>query len=234
MTITRDVAYGSDPLQKLDLYTPQAKGANRPVLLFVHGGGFTRGESTGLSIPTISPPGRQAWHGRRQHRLPPGAEGPVAGGGAGCRLGRRLGPREHREVWRRSRSHHPAGSFGRRERCRGLRRSPRPAGSGGGIGERRDHAFAVLRGRSRACPEACLLRIGPGASVRRDRDRRAGRSNIPLFFADSEFIPRPSRLSSRLLAGRSAKSPCAARLTSICSTATTSLKGCRSAPATSR
>jgi triacylglycerol lipase len=49
--ITRDVPYGSDPLQKLDLYVPDAKGANQPVLLFVHGGGFIRGDKHGAFYP---------------------------------------------------------------------------------------------------------------------------------------------------------------------------------------
>ena len=45
VTVTRDQTYGSDPLQKLDVFTPAAKGSKlRPVLLFVHGGGFVRGD----------------------------------------------------------------------------------------------------------------------------------------------------------------------------------------------
>lgn len=45
VTVTRDVAYGADPLQTLDVFSPQAKPAKlRPVLLFVHGGGFVRGD----------------------------------------------------------------------------------------------------------------------------------------------------------------------------------------------
>jgi triacylglycerol lipase len=51
MTIVRDVAYGSDPLQKLDLFVPDTSGGNRPVLLFVHGGGFTRGDKHGPFYP---------------------------------------------------------------------------------------------------------------------------------------------------------------------------------------
>lgn len=40
----RDIAYGPDPLQKLDVYAP-AKGAARgPVILFAHGGGWKRGD----------------------------------------------------------------------------------------------------------------------------------------------------------------------------------------------
>jgi triacylglycerol lipase len=45
ITATRDVAYGADPLQKLDVFALTAKPAKpRPVLLFVHGGGFVRGD----------------------------------------------------------------------------------------------------------------------------------------------------------------------------------------------
>ena len=45
VSVTRDLAYGSDPLQKLDVFSPTAKPAKlRPVLLFVHGGGFVRGD----------------------------------------------------------------------------------------------------------------------------------------------------------------------------------------------
>ena len=52
VTITRDVAYGDDPLQVLDLYVPRAAADKpRPVLLFVHGGGFTRGDKHGDFYP---------------------------------------------------------------------------------------------------------------------------------------------------------------------------------------
>ena len=52
VTIQRDIAYGSDPLQKLDVFTADAnKGKKLPVLLFVHGGGFTRGDKHGDFYP---------------------------------------------------------------------------------------------------------------------------------------------------------------------------------------
>jgi acetyl esterase/lipase len=41
--IERDIAYGSDPAQRLDLYRP-AQAANAPILLMVHGGGWMRGD----------------------------------------------------------------------------------------------------------------------------------------------------------------------------------------------
>jgi triacylglycerol lipase len=44
--VSRDLAYGSDPLQKLDVFT-SGQGAGKPILVFVHGGGFTRGDKHG-------------------------------------------------------------------------------------------------------------------------------------------------------------------------------------------
>jgi triacylglycerol lipase len=41
--VTRDLAFGADPAQKLDFFT-DGKGAGKPILLYVHGGGFTRGD----------------------------------------------------------------------------------------------------------------------------------------------------------------------------------------------
>ena len=40
----RDVAYGADPRQCLDLYLPSKKQDRVPVIIFVHGGGFRRGD----------------------------------------------------------------------------------------------------------------------------------------------------------------------------------------------
>jgi len=50
-----DVAYGSGPLQKLDIYLPAKGGRDLPLLLYLHGGGFTHGykEWMGLSAPPI-------------------------------------------------------------------------------------------------------------------------------------------------------------------------------------
>lgn len=44
MRISRDQAYGPDPRQRLDIYTPEAAAGPRAVLVFVHGGGFLRGD----------------------------------------------------------------------------------------------------------------------------------------------------------------------------------------------
>src|SRR5512142_2733858 len=43
--VVRDIAYGPDPLNKLDVFTPQAPQAGgRMVVIFAHGGGFERGD----------------------------------------------------------------------------------------------------------------------------------------------------------------------------------------------
>ncbi|WP_207476477.1 alpha/beta hydrolase [Arenibaculum pallidiluteum] len=42
--VHRDIAYGPHPRQSFDLFLPDGGAAGRPVLVFVHGGGFTEGE----------------------------------------------------------------------------------------------------------------------------------------------------------------------------------------------
>ena len=49
--VERDIAYGGDPRQKLDLYTPSTRGKDLPVLLFVHGGAFVGGSKHGPFYP---------------------------------------------------------------------------------------------------------------------------------------------------------------------------------------
>ena len=45
VTIVRDIAYGTDPLQKLDVFTAApTPGAPKPVVVYLHSGGFERGE----------------------------------------------------------------------------------------------------------------------------------------------------------------------------------------------
>jgi acetyl esterase/lipase len=44
VTVVRDIAFGTDPLQKLDVFTAApTPGAPKPVVMFIHGGGFERG-----------------------------------------------------------------------------------------------------------------------------------------------------------------------------------------------
>lgn len=51
VTVTRDLPYGPDRLQRLDIFAPDGAHAKLPVLLFVHGGGFTRGDKHGDFYP---------------------------------------------------------------------------------------------------------------------------------------------------------------------------------------
>ena len=83
VTVTSDVAYGSDPLQKLDLYTfnAAARGERRPVLIYVHGGGFTGGSKVGDYYPQSA----TAWAARNgmvgvniDYRLAPANPWPAA------------------------------------------------------------------------------------------------------------------------------------------------------------
>lgn len=41
--VTRDVKYGRDPRNVVDIFVPEGLAAGRPVLMFVHGGGMIRG-----------------------------------------------------------------------------------------------------------------------------------------------------------------------------------------------
>jgi len=50
-TVTRDVAYGPDARNKADVYMPVTRGSNRPVLVFVPGGGFTGGSKHSAGSP---------------------------------------------------------------------------------------------------------------------------------------------------------------------------------------
>jgi triacylglycerol lipase len=51
----RDIAYGSGPKETLDLFTPEAKGKARPILVFVHGGGFVGGDKSKAGDGSASP-----------------------------------------------------------------------------------------------------------------------------------------------------------------------------------
>lgn len=44
--VASDQAYGAHPRQQMDVYFPQTPGDKRPVLLFLHGGGFIRGDKS--------------------------------------------------------------------------------------------------------------------------------------------------------------------------------------------
>lgn len=52
----RDIAYGPGPKETLDLFTPEAKAAKaRPIVIFVHGGGFVGGDKNKAGDGSASP-----------------------------------------------------------------------------------------------------------------------------------------------------------------------------------
>lgn len=79
VTLTSDLPYGPHARHRLDVYQPAAPGANRPVLLFLHGGGFIRGDKADRA--------NLGWWGARQglvtvlanYRLAPEAQWPSGG-----------------------------------------------------------------------------------------------------------------------------------------------------------
>jgi acetyl esterase len=44
LNVTKDVHYGPDAKQVMDVYTPQGGGVSRPAVVFIHGGGLTGGD----------------------------------------------------------------------------------------------------------------------------------------------------------------------------------------------
>jgi len=86
-----DQAYGSDPRQRLDLYLPAEAEDAAPVLLWVHGGGFVRGEKSSTDHPFNAHVGR--WAARNgmvgavmNYRLAPEATWPAGGEDVGLAL----------------------------------------------------------------------------------------------------------------------------------------------------
>jgi len=61
--VTRDLRYGPADRNRLDVFEPAREaGAKRPVLVFVHGGGFTMGDKTAANTPFYDNIGAWAVH----------------------------------------------------------------------------------------------------------------------------------------------------------------------------
>jgi triacylglycerol lipase len=81
---TDDLAYGRDPLQKLDVYEPTTHpAAPMPVLIYIHGGGFTGGDKNRPGTPVFFA-NLGYWFGRHgvvtvlaDYRLAPKAKWPT-------------------------------------------------------------------------------------------------------------------------------------------------------------
>lgn len=51
LTVVRDARYGPDERNRLDVFSPVEAGASRPVVLFVHGGAYVRGDKRTPGTP---------------------------------------------------------------------------------------------------------------------------------------------------------------------------------------
>jgi len=150
VTVVRDVAYGADPLQKLDVFTAApTPGAPKPVVVYLHSGGlFERGDKRQPGSPFFD--NIMLWLTRQdmvggQRQLSPGSQACVAGCARRLGGGGALDTGEHRAVRRRSRSPRALGPFRwRGSDCRLSRASAIPWTEG----PRRqsgDHALGFLR-----------------------------------------------------------------------------------------
>lgn len=92
VTVHRDVAYGPDPRHRLDVFVPAAGATRAPVVVFVHGGGFVRGDKGAPDAPFYNNVG--LWAARSgcigvtmTYRLAPAATWPAGSQDVGSAVG---------------------------------------------------------------------------------------------------------------------------------------------------
>lgn len=77
VTVVRDVAYGDDPAQRLDVYRRRDDPAGCPVLVQVHGGAWTTGQKEYGGVPLLERLAARGWLGIAiDHRSSPRATFP--------------------------------------------------------------------------------------------------------------------------------------------------------------
>jgi triacylglycerol lipase len=80
--VTRDIKYGSDERNRLDLFGASKDGGKRPVVVYIHGGGFVQGDKGNAGQPFYNNVGawaaRQGWLGvTATYRLAPAHQYPA-------------------------------------------------------------------------------------------------------------------------------------------------------------
>ncbi len=190
VTIERDLAYGPDPLHRLDVFRPEAGGSTLPVLLFVHGGAFIAGDKHGAFYPdnfTLW----AAKHGmvgvNINYRLAPGHPFPAGAEDLAAAL-----------AWVRDNISRFGGDPGR------IVLVGHSAG-GNHIADYLGHPdlqapdIEAVRGAVLISPfyakrppkgePHAYYRAGPRTGTRRDATGRLAESRVPLFFAYAEYDP---------------------------------------------
>jgi acetyl esterase/lipase len=78
VTRVRDIAYGDDPLMRLDVYKPSEPGRLRPGIMQIHGGAWLIGSKREQGIPLLSHLAANGWVGLNvDYRLSPRAKFPA-------------------------------------------------------------------------------------------------------------------------------------------------------------
>ena len=200
VTIERDIAYGADPLQKLDVYVAEARGPKVPVVLFVHGGGFIRGDKHGA----FSPDNMTLWAARQgmvgvniNYRLAPDSPWPagaqdLASAIAWTRanIARYGGDPDRIILWGHSAgANHVADYVGHR----GVQGAEAGAVRGA-ILLSPNYPLAAEAGQEHAYYGPDRNLNSTDATIERLRA-----SSIPLFLADAEFDPDPMLATAREL-----------------------------------
>ena len=49
-SVIQDISYGTDPLQKMDVYLPSGRSVSTKIMILIHGGGWSTGDKTDLNV----------------------------------------------------------------------------------------------------------------------------------------------------------------------------------------
>ena len=192
--VERDVKYGPADRNLLDVFTPETSSSARPVLIFIHGGGFVAGNKRNPGSPFYD--NIMLWAVKNgfvgvnaTYRLAPQFVWPAGAEDLAAVV--QWVSNEDRRARRRSRAHLPDGTIRRRGPCRQLRvasrvsqgEGRRPCRRGDGVGPLRSDGLAGRRCRDR------LFRLRPLALRRTVVAAGLLATKIPLMVVAAELDP---------------------------------------------